>query len=617
MKKKGLIYLLTLLMAFSPAAVFADAVDGAEDEGTPIVMDEEVTTEDPEAVVEGEEALPAEQGEAVEAEEAAAPEAAEQAEETSEEPVLKLASIVYGGNEEVFWADAARTKAIDKDGNEVHGLFKAQRKVGKLGLYYADESGIVVSVEGLVKPTEGNQFTYTKVDGETGWTTTGGGSFTYLIKNHDGDYYITNVEEDIVQIENGNKYYVKNGRVRTDAGTQAFGGKTYYIKAGGEVQTTEGFTDDHKYYVKSDGTVNTTKGAFKAKDGKTYFANDGGVIPSKEGFYVAGSNKYYVNSDGSVKTDAGFVTVDGKKYLIQSGGAIRNTAGPVKYGSNWYVSEAGGAIRTATGFYTVGATKYYVMNSDGVLRVNKAFKVNGIAYHATANGAIAVGVHKWGKYYYYSKASGAIRKKVGIVKWNGHRYHVKKSGKVTTNKKIKYKGKYYIAASNGKIYTRIFTWKKNMYYASGKGVLRTKAGVFTYDGFKYGTKKGGKIYRNTLFKIGSKKYLAQADGKLKFGYLTWNKNHYLTNSKYEIITKKGMYTYNKNQYYVKKGGVILVNDFVEHNDKYYYAGSDGAIVKKQFKAKGYTWHPNSKTGEISLEEYARIDPDVAPKEDKN
>ena len=613
MKKKGLIYLLALLMAFSPAAVFADAVDGAEDEGTPIVMDEEVTTEDPEAVVEGEEALPAEQGEAVEAEEAAAPEAAAEAEEPVE--------ITLQAEDDTYtWVEGSGYTKAEKNGQIATGVFKAKRiKNGEpvgTSLFYADSTGVVPHKAQLVT---GSGYTHeVSTEGEA-WNAVSG-NYTYLVTYHeefDNGFFVY-WQQGLKEVD-GKTYYVQdNGTVKTAAGVQDISGEKYYIKDGGEVQMTVGFTPDHRYYIpKTDGKILTTKGPFKANDGKTYFANDGGVIPSTAGFYVEGNNKYYVNSDGSVKTDAGFVTVDGKKYLIQSGGAIRNTAGTVKVGANYYLAEAGGAIRTATGFCTVGATKYYVMNSDGVLRVNKAFKVNGNAYHATANGAIAVGVHKWGKYYYYSKASGAIRKKVGIVKWNGHRYHVKKSGKVTTNKKVKYKGKYYIAAKNGKIYTRIFTWKKNMYYANGKGVLRTKAGVFTYDGFKYGTKKGGKIYRSTLFTIGSKKYLAQADGKLKFGYLTWNKKHYLTNSKYEIITKKGMYTYNKNQYYVKKGGVILVNDFVEHNDKYYYAGSDGAIVKKQFKAKGYTWHPNSKTGEISIEEYSRIDPDVAPKEEKN
>lgn len=606
-------------MAFSPAAVFADAVDGAEDEGTPIVMDEEVTTEDPEAVVEGEEAIPAEQVETAEAaEDADTPEAVKELEGDTADITLQADEDVVNG-----W-DSSKMHFY-KDGVVQTGLFKAPKRTDPSinSMYFASKpDGAIRTVGGPITVTSDMTSVFYKFADKG--TTSGyeekpdeKGPLTYFVYTLDGDCDIMPKED--MYTAGGKKYYVTSeGVVRTDAGAfKAKDGKTYYINDGGDVQTAEGFTSDHKYYVKSDGTVNTTKGAFKAKDGKTYFANDGGVIPSTAGFYVAGSNKYYVNKDGSVKTDAGFVTVDGKKYYVNAGGAIRNTAGTVKVGANYYLAEAGGAIRTATGFCTVGATKYYVMNSDGVLRVNKAFKVNGKAYHATANGAIAVGVHKWGKYYYYSKASGAIRKKVGIVKWNGHRYHVKKSGKVTTNKKIKYKGKYYIAASNGRIYTRIFTWKKNMYYANGKGVLRTKAGVFTYDGFKYGTKKGGKIYRSTLFSIGSKKYLAQADGKLKFGYLTWNKKHYLTNSKYEIITKKGMYTYNKNQYYVKKGGVILVNDFVEHNDKYYYAGSDGAIVKKQFKAKGYTWHPNSKTGEISLEEYARIDPDVAPKENKN
>ena len=48
MMKKTLIYLLTLLMAFSPAAVFADALEDAPDEAqAPAKVEETVDVEEP------------------------------------------------------------------------------------------------------------------------------------------------------------------------------------------------------------------------------------------------------------------------------------------------------------------------------------------------------------------------------------------------------------------------------------------------------------------------------------------------------------------------------------------------------------------------------------------
>lgn len=156
-----------------------------------------------------------------------------------------------------------------------------------------------------------------------------------------------------------------------------------------------------------------------------------------------------------------------------------------------------------------------------------------------------------------------------------------------------------------------------MYYANSKGVLRTKAGAFTYNGARYATNSSGKVYRDTKFTAGGKTYIAQKDGKLRTGHIKYNNKYYLTDSKGAVITKAGIYGYNKKSYYVKKGGALLVSDFFEYKDKYYYAGSDGAILKTTFKAKGYTWHPNSKTGEISVDEYSRIDSSVAPKKEEN
>ena len=109
-----------------------------------------------------------------------------------------------------------------------------------------------------------------------------------------------------------------------------------------------------------------------------------------------------------------------------------------------------------------------------------------------------------------------------------------------------------------------------------------------------------------------KKYLAQSDGKLQAGYLSWKGKLYLTNAKCVIYTKAGMYAYGNKQYYVKKGGPLAVNQFVESKNNHYYCGSDGAVVKKPFTYNGVTITPNPQTGVISDEEYWKAFPNEAP-----
>lgn len=205
------------------------------------------------------------------------------------------------------------------------------------------------------------------------------------------------------------------------------------------------------------------------------------------------------------------------------------------------------------------------------------------------------------------------------MKAGGKYYYVQKGGAVATNKKVKWKGKRYIASKSGVIYTGLFTWKKNMYYANNKGVLKTKAGVITVDAHKYYVQKSGKIKKNSLFTAKGKKYCAGKDGMLLEGYFYWKGNYYLTNAKSVIITKQGLYAYRKNIYFVGKGGKLAAERFIEWKDKFYYANSKGEILRSKFTYRRngtrYTLHPSSKTGEISSDEYYKVFPEKAPKPD--
>ena len=631
-----------MMMAFSPAAVFADVEaqgdmgDAVEAAAEPGVTAESAdvaadTAKDvvaaPEQMIEeaqdAEADLPPVEAEVQDVETYAVPVEAEavQAEAAAEGTTADEESDIYTW---VVKEDGTRDYTQAKKGDQLaKGLFKAKRyknrAVDGTSLFYATENGVVEQKEQVVT---GSGYIHEKSDEGEAWKADSG-TYKYLVTLHDGfeNGYFVYWQKGLKSVD-GKTYFVQdNGTVRINAGVLPYEGNKYYILDGGEIQKTAGWVadvDGTRYYLPAEtaaaGTLRIAEGMFPA-DGKTWYSAAGGAVRTTGGLFSYNGSLYYSYDDGSVNTAEGFITTGGKTYLCASGGAIRSTAGVVDFGGKKYVALADGSICMTPGFVSAGGALYYVGNTSGALVVNKEFKSGSKKYHALADGTIAAGVHKWGKYYYYGDSNGAIRTKKGIFSWAGNRYYAKKGGKVTTNKKFKYKGKTYICSSTGAFLRGIFTWKKNLYYASTKGVLRTKAGMFTYAGNRYYSRKGGKLYVNKFFTVGSKKYLAQIDGTLKAGIFTWKGKMYLTNAKCAVITKAGLYTYGNHQYYVKKGGPLALSEFVTYKDNHYYAGSDGAIVKKAFTYKGVTLNPNATTGVIPLEEYWQVFPNEAPQQD--
>lgn len=512
---------------------------------------------------------PADPGDAVEAElnddaENAAV-AQEQAEEVTEavqeeadltpaEPEVVQNEALEAGDDESWttgWnADKTQYK---KEGVIQKGLFKGVKKNGseEYALFHTDKDGFIEKREGPVVVSGLDEGKYFSFNGRAfDYDPNLKGPVTYF-QRYDSSFDCYCMDEVAgIKSYSGKKCYLyPNGTVETNAVLLPLSDGTYYVQAGGDFYTTPGWVD------------------------------------------AANGNRYYLdNAEGRIRTAAGVFDYAGSKYATLEGGVVCRTPG----------------------FVNSGGARYYVLDSSGVLAVNKEFTIGSNKYHALADGTIGVGSHKWGKYYYFGDANGAIRTKKGVVSWAGNKYYVNKGGKISTNKKVKYKGKTYIAGSNGAFFKGIFTWKNNLYYASTKGVLRTKAGAFTYNGKRYYSRKGGKLYRNKFFTAKGKKYLAQNDGSLKAGAFAWKGKQYLTNANCAVITKAGIYTYGSHQYYVKKGGPLAVNEFVTYKGNHYYAGGDGAIVKKKFTYQGITITPDPQTGVISLEEYWKVFPNEAP-----
>ncbi len=129
-----------------------------------------------------------------------------------------------------------------------------------------------------------------------------------------------------------------------------------------------------------------------------------------------------------------------------------------------------------------------------------------------AAAAPSASIIRKGRYYYYRKASGKIRKKAGFVTVDGNRYYVRKGGKIRTGKTFKIKKKYYRANKYGVIMTGVYSWKGNLYYSSSAGVLKKKAGFVHWNGNSYYVKKGGKIAVNEGFSVNNIPYGADMAG---------------------------------------------------------------------------------------------------------
>ena len=137
MKKRYLIYLLTLVMVLSPAAVFADVEPETAPEETSAA--EELQTEVPSAVEE--EAVVEEADVKEESPEPAVQLKGGEGEEGGEDPFVQT---YPGWNED-------RTIYFDKDGNRTTGLFKATMSDDVGALFYADYgSGIVQTTSGVI-----------------------------------------------------------------------------------------------------------------------------------------------------------------------------------------------------------------------------------------------------------------------------------------------------------------------------------------------------------------------------------------------------------------------------------------------------------------------------------
>lgn len=218
----------------------------------------------------------------------------------------------------------------------------------------------------------------------------------------------------------------------------------------------------------------------------------------------------------------------------------KSKAGILRKGKYYFYRDSKGKIRKKAGFVTWNGNKYYV-RKGGRIQTGKTFKVGKYTYRANKKGQIKVGVYKWGKSYYYSSSKGRLRKSKGFVTWKKNRYYIRKGGKIQKSKSFRI-GKYtYRAGSDGRIKVGVHKWGKYYYYSTSTGKLRKKAGRITWKGKSYYSRKSGTLYTNRFYFSGSNIYYAGSKAAALTGTFKVGKYTYTANASGSIISSNRKY----------------------------------------------------------------------------
>mgnify|MGYP002558898492 CR=1 FL=1 len=307
-----------------------------------------------------------------------------------------------------------------------------------------------------------------------------------------------------------------------------------------------------------------------------------------------------INSDGNINSDG----------AINSDGNARMRTFSVR-GRSMIASSK--AKNMSKGWHSIGGYRYYFYKT-GKYYKDEIKSISGKKYCFDKSGHLLYGVNKYDGSHYYSDSKGVIRESAGFVTSDGYRYYVTKGGKIMTGRTFKVSGKTYKAYGNGKLGTGVFKYGTVAhFYADKNGVVRTKAGFISWNGYRYYiTKNAGRLECGRTFKVKGKTYKAYSTGKLGTGVFKYGTTARFYADKYGVVkTTAGFVECLGNRYYVQKGGKIelghtftvkgrkykafadgrLGTGIFKYGSKYYYADSDGAIASKagvvSFKKKYY------------------------------
>lgn len=363
-------------------------------------------------------------------------------------------------------------------------------------------------------------------------------------------------------------------------GWHSIGGYRYYFYKTGKYYKDEIKSISGKKYC-FDKSGHLLYGVNKY-DGSHYYSDSKGVIRESAGFVTSDGYRYYVTKGGKIMTGRTF-KVSGKTYKAYGNGKLGT--GVFKYGKTaHFYADKNGVVRTKSGFITWNGYRYYITKNAGRLECGRTFKVKGKTYKAYSTGKLGTGVFKYGTTArFYADKYGVVKTTAGFVEYSGNRYYVQKGGKIELGHTFTVKGRKYKAFADGRLGTGIFKYGSKYYYADEDGAIASKAGVVSFKKKYYYVNKNGSVAMNGLITVGSKKYMANADGTLKTGFFEESETKYYAGKKGEIVTKEGFLVVDGGTYYIQKGGAIFWGHTFTKNGKTYKAYSSGKLGTGLFK----------------------------------
>lgn len=363
-------------------------------------------------------------------------------------------------------------------------------------------------------------------------------------------------------------------------GWHSIGGYRYYFYKTGKYYKDEIKSISGKKYC-FDKSGHLLYGVNKY-DGSHYYSDSKGVIRESAGFVTSDGYRYYVTKGGKIMIGRTF-KVSGKTYKAYGNGKLGT--GVFKYGKTaHFYADKNGVVRTKSGFITWNGYRYYITKNAGRLECGRTFKVKGKTYKAYSTGKLGTGVFKYGTTArFYADKYGVVKTTAGFVEYSGNRYYVQKGGKIELGHTFTVKGRKYKAFADGRLGTGIFKYGSKYYYADSDGAIASKAGVVSFKKKYYYVNKNGSVAMNGLITVGSKKYMANADGTLKIGFFEESETKYYAGKKGEIVTKEGFLVVDGGTYYIQKGGAIFWGHTFTKNGKTYKAYSSGKLGTGLFK----------------------------------
>lgn len=517
--------------------------------------------------------------------------------------------------------------------NSAGTLAKGWLKIGNYWYYFNNDGSMRI---GWLKDAQGNYY-YLQGNGRmrTGWTTTSKGAKYFFNASgvmQTGWYYDQNVgkwyyfnEVGVMQtgmITVNDKLYYMNAKGQMTVGSFIYKGNQYYAYTDGHLAVNQWL--GNRYY-KSNGAMAKNEWVYGKWVGATGLYT--GVM-NNTGWIEKNGSMYYYNSKGTMVK--GLTTIGGKSYYFNPTTGVLQY-GWIKIGSVWYYADkstgafavnswvdnktyyVGSNGAMYTGLRTIGGNKYYFDLSSGAKRTGwvksgnywfyfdtstGAMKKNTWIgqYYVKANGIMATGLTKIGKYYYYFDASGA--KRTGWVQSDKTWYYFNTSGIRVQNTWVD--NKYYMGA-DGKMATGV-TRVGAYYYYFDLSNGHKRAG-WVYDSprkaWYYGNSQGI-LQRNTW--VENKNYYMLSNGKMVTGWRAINGKLYyfdLSSGKkkvnsWQTLVKNGV-TYH---YYLESDGAAAAGKWKTINGKMYAFRSNGIMYTNTWVGQYYVGADGAKTNAV-------------------